>query len=576
MKNRNELNIKINYIGILYQLKPYYGNLALLLLLSFLGSGLNLIVPGLIGQGIDQLSNKSLLTKIIIEFFAITFLIFIVTYIQGLLQTYVAEKVARELRSQIINNISLQQLAYIEDIGIPRLITNLSADVDSIKLFISQAIVTIASSFFIIVGTCFFLIKLNFQLGLIIITIIPIIGLTFFIIIRRVKELFTKSRENIDVLNRVVSESVLGASLIRIVNSSHLECNKFFEANFAAKSTSLSILTFFSWLIPAILLISNIAGLVIFALGGYGVVNSSMTIGDFTAFLSYLTLLVSPILIIGMMSNIIAQVNASFKRLRKLLVQDILVAKDSISSKLLGAIAIEHISLNYKEKCVLNNISISILPEEKVAIVGPTGAGKTQLLQLLIGLKQPTSGTVLFDNHALSLYESREFYNQVGFIFQESLIFNTSILENITFNDVITEDSLNRALYTSGLTDFINHLPEGLQTIISERGQNLSGGQKQRIMLARALIKNPKILILDDFTSRVDNNTESEILKKISTEYPNSTFISVTQRISSVLNYDRIILLIKGEKVAEGRHEDLLDNSQEYAEFFHAQRTINA
>lgn len=130
-------------------------------------------------------------------------------------------------------------------------------------------------------------------------------------------------------------------------------------------------------------------------------------------------------------------------------------------------------------------------------------------------------------------------------------------------------------MYTSGLTDFIDHLPEGLETIISERGASLSGGQKQRIMLARALIKNPKILFLDDFTSRVDNNTENEILKKISAEYPNLTFISVTQKISSVLNYDRIILLIKGKKAADGRHEDLLNNSQEYASFFYAQRTTN-
>ena len=176
---------------------------------------------------------------------------------------------------------------------------------------------------------------------------------------------------------------------------------------------------------------------------------------------------------------------------------------------------------------------------------------------------------------AIEEYNSEAFHRQVGFVFQDSIIFNMSIRENIAFSDTVTDESLQKAIETAELKDFIETLPDKLSTIVSERGSSLSGGQKQRIMLARALALNPKILLLDDFTARVDNNTEKKILENIQRNYPGLTLISVTQKIASVEQYDQIILLMQGEIIATGTHEELMHTSPEYVQLFNSQKSTS-
>jgi ATP-binding cassette subfamily B protein len=211
----------------------------------------------------------------------------------------------------------------------------------------------------------------------------------------------------------------------------------------------------------------------------------------------------------------------------------------------------------------------------KIAIIGPTGAGKTQLLYLLTGLINAASGEILFDGKSISSYDSESFHSQVGFVFQDSIIFNMSIRENIAFSDTVTDESLEKAIDTAELREFIDGLPDHLSTIVSERGSSLSGGQKQRIMLARALAVNPKVLLLDDFTARVDNNTEKKILTNIQKNYPGLTLISVTQKIASVEHYDQIILLTQGEIVARGVHDELMHTSTDYVQIFNSQQSTS-
>jgi ATP-binding cassette subfamily B protein len=223
----------------------------------------------------------------------------------------------------------------------------------------------------------------------------------------------------------------------------------------------------------------------------------------------------------------------------------------------------------------LKDISFTIQKGSKTAIIGPTAAGKTQLLYLLTGLIKPGSGTIQFDGKNIGQYDSASFYSQVGFVFQDSIIFNMSIRENIAFSDTVTDASLEKAVETAELKEFVDLLPDKLSTIVSERGSSLSGGQKQRIMLARALAINPRILLLDDFTARVDNNTEKRILENLEKNYPDLTLISVTQKIATVEEYDQIILLMQGELIANGRHEALVRTSPEYVQLLYAQQSTS-
>ncbi|TFH24080.1 MAG: ABC transporter ATP-binding protein, partial [Bacteroidia bacterium] len=225
------------------------------------------------------------------------------------------------------------------------------------------------------------------------------------------------------------------------------------------------------------------------------------------------------------------------------------------------------------EKPVLKKVSISIAEGSKTAIIGPTAAGKSQLLYLLSNLITPDEGRIEIDGVSIEKYSREVFHQQLGFVFQDSVLFNISLRENIAFNDSVMEQSLKKAIETAELADFIESLPEKLDTVVSERGTSLSGGQKQRIMLARALALDPKILLLDDFTSRVDRNTENKILCNIENNYPNLTLVSVTQKIAPVRHFDQIILLMEGEVIASGTHKYLLEHSPEYIQIYSSQKT---
>lgn len=562
--------------GIFSLLKPYKGLIIWLLFFALVSNGVNLLLPKIVASGIDAYTSGTFdFNAILIRFSSAIIFVFIFTFLQSIIQTYASEKVARDLRTKLADQISRQSNMYIEQANPSKLLTNLTADVDSIKLFISQAIVSITSSIFIIIGASVLLLSINWKLALAIIAIIPVIGVTFFLVIRKVSVLFKQSREVIDWLNKVINESILGAALIRVINSQQLEYLKFLSANTRARDLGLSILNLFAGLIPVIIFVANLAGLTILLLGGHYVIMDSMTIGDFAAFNSYLALLIFPIIVIGFMSNVIAQATASYGRIAQVLNQTNAADTGELDVLLKGEIQMKDVQVFYGQKPVLKTISFKFPAGSKTAIIGPTAAGKTQLLYLLTGLIKPDSGEILFDGVPVEQYLASSFHDQVGFVFQDSIIFNMSIRENIAFNDTVKDKDLEKAIETAELKDFIDALPEQLNTVISERGSNLSGGQKQRIMLARALALNPQVLLLDDFTARVDAQTEQRILSNVQRNYPGLTLLSVTQKISALENYDQVILLMQGEIIASGSHKILLESSPEYVQIYNSQQSTS-
>jgi ATP-binding cassette subfamily B protein len=562
--------------GIFTVLKPYTRLVVLLILFALLSNGLNLLIPKIVAKGIDTCTQHNFSFRVIIrQFLLAALLVFVFTYLQTILQTYTSERVARDMRSRLADKISHLSYAALEQANPSKLLTNLTADIDSIKLFVSQAIVSIASSLFIIVGASILILTINWKLALCVMAIIPIIGITFFVVLKKVRAIFIKSREVIDRLNKVINESILGAALIRVVNSQQPEYDKFLEANTQARTLGLSILRLFAGLIPVIVFTANMAGLAILLLGGHYVITGNMSLGNFAAFNSYLAMLIFPILVIGFMSNVIAQATASYERISAVLNSPDPIADGSVSARLQGDIQLQNVGLLYGQKPALKGINLHIKAGSRIAVIGPTAAGKTQLLYLLTGLVKPTSGIIEFDGHRIEEYNKENFYSQVGFVFQDSIVFNMSIRENIAFSDTVTDESLQKAIETAELKDFVQSLPNGLSTVITERGSNLSGGQKQRIMLARALAVNPKILLLDDFTARVDQNTERKILNNVRKNYPGLTLISVTQKIAAIEQYDQIILLTQGEIVATGKHEDLIRTSVDYVQILESQQSTS-
>ncbi|RNI40055.1 ABC transporter ATP-binding protein [Hanamia caeni] len=560
--------------GIFKILKPYSGMITLLLLFAFLSNGLNLLIPKIIQFGIDDFSKGQLdMAKIITWFSAAAILIFIFTYLQSIIQTFASEKVARDMRKKLALKISEQDYAYIQDATPGKLLTNLTSDVDAIKMFVSQAIVSIVSSVVLIIGASILLLNINLKLGLIVLLIIPIIATTFFIVFKKVKTLFRKTQEVIDWLNKVINESILGAALIRVLNAQFTEYNKFMDANSEAKNLGMSILRLFATLIPIIVLTSNLARLTVLALGGHFVISGSMTLGEFAAFNSYIAILIFPIIMIGFMSNVIARATASYQRIVHTLETPDFVDKGTVNKQLEGNIMLEGISVYYGENPALKNITFSVKGGTRTAIIGPTAAGKSQVFNLLTTLIKPTEGNIFYDGIDISEYKRDSLLSQVGLVFQDSIIFNLSLRENIAFNSDVNPNDLQKAIETAELDEFIKSLPDGLDTIVSERGSSLSGGQKQRIMLARALAINPKILLLDDFTARVDALTEARISENVKQNYKGITLLSVTQKIDPVKDYDQIIVIMEGELIAKGTHDYLMQHSPEYVQIYQSQKS---
>ena len=572
-QNRSGHNGKANAFDLL---KPYAGMVTLLVIFALLSNGVNLILPKIISGGIDSFSSGHFVFKTVaVEFLMASLMIFLFTYLQTIVQTYASEKVARDLRRQLSDKISNQSFSYIQKATPAKLLTNLTSDIDSIKMFVSMAVATIFSSVFMIIGVCVLLITINYKLAIPMIATIPMIGGTFYIVLRKVRVLFKKSREVIDWLNKVINESILGSAIIRVLNAQQYEYHKFIEANTQAKNLGLSILRLFATLIPIVSFVANLGILIILMLGGHLVISGNMSLGDLAAFNSYLSLLIFPILMIGFMSNIIAQATASYQRIHEVLEVPDLQEKGTMQKSLQGEIELRNISLSYDRKPILKNISFSVKRKSKTAIIGPTAAGKSQLLNLLTGLTKPDSGEILFDNEKIESYHKESFHSQIAFVLQDSVLFNMSLRENIAFSNKATDESLAKAIETAELKEFIDLLPEKLNTMVSERGTSLSGGQKQRIMLARALAIDPKILLLDDFTARVDRKTETRILANLEKNYPDLTLISITQKISSIRHFDQIILLMEGEILAKGTHRELLESSMEYVQIYNSQKSTS-
>jgi ATP-binding cassette subfamily B protein len=560
--------------SLLALLKPYRGWVAILVALTIVANALNLLGPQLIAVAIDSYDAGHFNPALIVtEFALLAGTVFAFTYLQSVVQTYASERVARDLRRQVIGKIALHDYAFIQDVSPAKLLTNLTSDIDAVKMFVAQAIASIVSSLFLIVGASVLLVWIDWQLALIVLLVIPIIGGTFFFVLSRVRPLFRKSQEAIDWLNKVINESIIGAALVRLLNSRDTEFRKFVAANAEARDLGFRVIRLFSGLIPIITFSASLATLSILVFGGHLVIAGQLSLGNFTAFNSYLAILIFPIIIIGFMSNVMARAGASYARVAEVMSAPVSKSIGTIRSTIRGEIVVSDLTVKYGQKAALQGVSFVARAGSRTAVIGPTAAGKTQLLYAMTGLIRPASGQVLYDGQPISAYDREALYRQIGIVFQDSVLFNLSLRENIAFSDTVDDRSLDKAIETAELGEFIRTLPQGLDTVVSERGTSLSGGQKQRIMLARALALDPKVLLLDDFTARVDTRTERKILANVRRNYPELTLVSVTQKIAPVEDYDQIVLLMEGLVLDIGTHQELMQSSPEYVQIYRSQQS---
>jgi ATP-binding cassette, subfamily B, bacterial len=570
----NPINKKITLKALFLKYKLY---LIGLILLSFAANAINLTVPRLIGQAVDKAITSN--NQVDFNFIYITFGLIIGGFVLSIAEftfgVLFSERFAKQLRIDSFTNLIKQPYQYVLNQGSSNLITVFSSDIDNIQENFTTVLTYVFQSIALFIGAITLMFLTSWKLSIVALLSLPVIIGGFMFSINKVGRYFGLSQQNLTLLNTAISENINASNLVRVLASFNWEEKKFSNYNSQSKDISISIVSIFSALLPFITMVTNVVTVIFLYLGARQVADGELSVGQLSSFLGYYALLITPIFILGFTSQGISQALTSWKRIEPILNADGQAVEGEYSpDKIKGDIEVKDLTLEYEGKKVLDNINFKILSGQKTAILGPTAAGKSQLLNVILGLTKPTSGQVIIDGVDINNWNKDVLLNKVGICFQESLVFNTNIQDNITLERDISQEDIDIALKTVTLDQLVTDLPQGLATKINERGANLSGGQKQRLTLARAIVSRPDLLLLDDFTARVDADTEKLIRDAIDSNYHNTQIIQVCQKIESIKDYENIIVLMEGQLVGQGTHQKLLDTSSEYKQIYQSQQTI--
>jgi ATP-binding cassette subfamily B protein len=497
------------------------------------------------------------------------------------LQAYWAEKnsqaVAYDLRNDLFAKIQRLSFSYHDQNQTGQLMIRATDDVEKVRLFLGQGLIQLAGAFILLAGTLIIIFSTNAKLAIVTIWILPVALVLFFVFGSLARPLFSKVQQKLSILNTTLQENMAGIKVIKAFTREKSEQLKFKQQADELMRQQITVSKVFAFLIPVIFLVANLGQATTLYAGGIQIIHGTLTIGDWQEFSLYLIFMFLPIAQFGFIITQFSQASASANR-----IFEILDAKSDVTDKpdaavlpqVDGHIKFENVTFRYfgGGDPVLKNVSFETLPGQVVALLGATGSGKTTIINLLPRFYDPTEGCITIDGHDLRDLSLQSLRAQIGIVLQETTLFLGTIRDNIAFGKPdATDEDIIAAAKAAAAHDFIMEFPDGYNTRVGERGTTLSGGQKQRIAIARALLLSPHILILDDSTSSVDLSTEAQIQEALDKLMKGRTSFVIAQRISTVMSADLILVLDKGEIVARGRHKDLMEESEIYAEIYNSQ-----
>ncbi len=571
--------MKIIY-RILGYLRPYWRRLTIAYISLFTALGLQLYIPSILARVIDTGlidNNLRYLLNAALLIIVLSVLQGIFTFLRAYLFQYLAEIVGYDLRNALYEKLQSLPFTYYDKAQTGQLMSRVTDDVNNIRgmLMMSLRALVLALSMLIVVAII--LLSYNWQLALVSLASMPILvwwSLKFGVTVR---PMFGAVQQQFGVMTSVLQENVAGARVVRAFAQEARENERFeveLETLFAKNLRATKLWSFF---FPSILFLSGLSLGAILWLGGYQVITGALTIGTLVAFNRYVTLLAEPLRWIGFIVNRIARAIASGGR-----IFEILDTKSALQERadpiplpaMRGEVVFEDVSFRYAgaKRDALNDLTFTARPGETIALLGPTGAGKSTIINLLPRFYDTTSGRILIDGHDIRDLKIADLRSQIGTVLQETFLFSVSIAENIAYGRKgASREEVIAAAKAARAHDFISALPEGYETKLGERGVNLSGGQKQRLAIARALLLNPRILILDDATSSVDSETEYLIQQALQTLMQGRTSFVIAQRLTTIKDADQILVLQDGRIVERGNHIQLLQNGGFYAEIYDLQ-----
>lgn len=501
----------------------------------------------------------------------------IFSFLQGVLFARIAQGIAYDLRNQLYTKIQSLSFSYHDNAQTGQLLTRATSDVEMVHMFVGMGSIQLLSALLMMAGSIVLLFTTDWQLALVVLILMPLTFGVFAFFAGKARPLFMQIQQQLADLNTVLQENLAGIRVVKAFARQSFEAQRYAQANQNLFDLSLVVGRLMAIAIPSIFLIAHLALLVIYWVGGHQAIAGRLSVGELVAFANYTMMAFFPMLMVGMIMAMTSQAGASAERVFEILdAQSEIVEKaDAIElPSVKDSIAFENVSFRYFSggERVLKNISFTAATGQTVALLGATGSGKSTIINLIPRFYDVTSGRVTIDGHDVRDVTLDSLRRQIGIVLQETTLFSGSIRENITFGRPgASEEDIIAAAKAAEAHEFIMGFQEGYDTLVGERGVTLSGGQKQRIAIARALLLDPRILILDDATSSVDYETEYRIQQALERLMEGRTSFVIAQRIATVLNADQILVLDRGEIIARGTHEKLLQESPIYAEIYYSQ-----
>ena len=561
-----------------------YWFIALLAPLCMMGEvAMDLTLPRLMSKIVDDGvlgGNMELIIQLGLRMLGLAFVGGVTGILSGVFTNIAAQNFSDDLRRDVYRHIMNLSFEQTDRFTTGSLITRLSNDVTMAQNSVAVILRMFVRSGFSFVGGIFMMVRLNLSFGVVIGILLPIQVLMIILFLKIVAPVFSKVQKKLDKVNSVVQENVSGARVVKAYVREEYENDRFSSANDDLMATNLRVMKLMATIMPLMMILMNLAVVAIIFIGGWQVRAQVMQVGSIMAAVNYITMISMSLMMVSMMFQGVSRAKASIDRITEVLSTEPAL-KDGIGAegKQAGIISFQHVSFhypNFKGRPVLNDISFDIRQGETVAILGATGAGKSTLVNLIPRFYDAVSGDVLVDGVNVKEYAIPALREKIGMVLQKSELFAGTVSDNIRWgNEKATEEEVIRAAKIAQADDFITGFNEGYETIISEKGASLSGGQKQRISIARAILKNPEILIFDDSTSALDLGTEARLRAALYQNLTDTTVIMIAQRVASVIHADKILVLENGAIVACGTHAQLLKSSPVYQDIYNSQMNKN-
>ncbi len=500
----------------------------------------------------------------------------IFSFVQRFLMTNVTQKITYRLRNDVAIKINKLPMKYFDKKTNGEVLSIITNDIDTLSMNLNQSITEIITSICTIIGILVMMFSISWQMTLISLVILPIAGILVTFIVKKSQKYFTRQQDYLGHVNGQVEEIYGGLNIVKVFNAEEKVTKEFEKANEELYHSGWKSQFLSGLMHPVMNFISNVGYVAVAVAGGYLAINGTITVGNIQSFIQYNKQFTQPINQIAQISNMLQAMIAAAERIFEFIEEpeEEITAKGNIdTSKLKGNVEFKHVKFGYDpERTIINDFNANVHEGQKIAIVGPTGAGKTTMVKLLMRFYDVTSGEILVDGHNVKDFDRGELRKMFGMVLQDTWLFGGTVKENIKYSkEDATDTEVVEAAKAAHVHHFIKTLPNGYNSLINEESTNISAGQKQLLTIARVILADPKILILDEATSSIDTRTEIQIQSAMDNLMKGRTSFIIAHRLSTIKNADLILVMNHGDIVEQGTHEDLLAKNGFYADLYNSQ-----